>query len=137
MDDLERPIAARLRRQIADQGLRVDHLACPAWDNKVPAELTCEGWFDGVAGSVRVSLRQGRGGQVTFDAELQEGVIATESLVDELTSRGYGDVHCGSAPAYPADVGAAITCSVTDDGVTRYLVATVTDTRGGVTISDF
>jgi hypothetical protein len=137
MDALEQPIARRLGEQVASQGLHVDYLACPEWDGKVPAELTCDGWFDHVKGTVQVTLSRDDGATVGFDAELRQGVIATKKLVDELVAKGYTDVDCGSAPAYPTDVGATITCAVTHDGVEKYVVATITDDRGGVTISDF
>jgi hypothetical protein len=137
MDELEQPIARRLDNQVAAQGLHVDHLACPPWDGKVPADLTCDGWFDGVKGTVSVSLTRDKGGMVAFDAELRQGVIATKKLVDELLSRGYTHVDCGSAPAYPTDIGSTITCAVTRQRIEKFVVATITDDHGGVTISDF
>jgi len=137
MDDIEEPIARKLGKQVASQGLHVDHLSCPEWDGKVPAELTCDGWFDNVKGTVLVRLTRDKGGMVAFDAELRQGVIATKRLVDELVSKGYTDVDCGSAPAYPTDLGSTITCAVTHQGTEKHVVATIIDDRGGVTISDF
>ncbi len=137
LDDLERPIAAELAGQVAAQGLHVDHLDCPAWDQQVPAQLTCRGWFDGVEGTVTVTLTRGKRGAVTFDAVLNDGVIATKKLVDELTGKGYDDVDCGDAPAYATDVGSSIVCSVERQGEQKFVTVTITDERGGVTISDF
>jgi hypothetical protein len=137
MDDMEKPIAEKLGHEVAGQGLHVDHLDCPAWDGKVPAELTCTGWFDNVRGTVRVTLTRDQDGSVAFDAVLQAGVIATKNLVAELRKKGYDDVDCGGAPAYPTEVGSTIICSVSRDAERKFVTVTVTDRRGGVSISDF
>ena len=135
MDDLERPVAELLQTQVASQGLTVDALDCPTWDGSVPAELSCQGWFDTVPGRVAVSLTAGEDKAVEFDAVLQDGVIATKKLVDGLLEDGYERADCGKAPAYPTDVGSTITCAVTRDGIRSYVRATITDVEGGVTIS--
>ena len=137
MDAMEKPIADRLALQVAPQGLHVDYLDCPDWNGKVPAHLNCQGWFDGVRGTVRVTLERDKGGTVAFDAELEDGVIATKKLVRELAAKGYADIDCGQAPAYPTDIGSTITCAVTDKGMRKHVVATITDGHGGVTIADF
>ena len=80
MDELEQPVAERLQQQVAGQGLTVDALDCPEWGGDVPAELTCEGWFDGVPGTVVVNLSRDKKQSVSFDAVLQDGVIATKRL---------------------------------------------------------
>lgn len=137
MDQIERPIAEQLGAKVAGQGMHVDALRCPEWDGSVPAELTCDGWFDGVKGTVEVILTRSHTDKVAFDAELVTGVIATQALVDELVSKGYTHVDCGDAPAYPTELGSTITCAVTSAGDRKHVVATVTDQHGGVTISDF
>ena len=107
------------------------------WDGTVPTTLWCRGWFDGVRGMVRVRLSTDDEGMVEFDAELRSGVIATAQLVEELRSAGYTKVDCGEVPAYPTEVGSTITCAVTGEEGQGFVVATVTDRHGGVTITDF
>ena len=136
MSDLEKQVARRLDREVAHHALDLDFLRCPPWDGSLPATLTCEGWFNSVPGTVEVTLHRGHDGEVAFDASLSGGVVATAMLVADLESRGYADVDCGQVSAYPTDVGSAITCAVTSKGARRYLVATIVDEHGGVTLSD-
>lgn len=135
MGELERPIAARLARQLAPQGLHLDHLACPVWNQRLPAELTCTGWFDGVEGTVTVTLSRSSAGTVAFDAVLREGVIATDRLVHQLTAQGYDNVDCGDATAYAAVVGRSIVCSVARRGSPGFVRVMITDQRGAVTFT--
>ncbi len=136
MDSLERPIAAQLRRRAAAEGLHLGYLACPHWDHHMPARLTCTGYFDGVRAPVLVRLTDLPGGSVSFDAHIGHGVVATHNLVAELRAHGYHDVDCGDRPAYPARVGLKVVCGVRDGAQHRYVVATVTDRSGGVSIRD-
>ena len=137
LDELEKPIAERLGRQVASQGLRLEGLDCPRWSGEVPASFECQGWFDGVPGRVSVALTEGKHGAVVFDAELLGGVISTARLVKDLEAQGYTAVDCGAVAAYPTDVGSTITCAVSEDGRTRHVLATITDESGAVTISEF
>lgn len=136
MDALETPIAKQLAAQVAGQGLTLEYLDCPKWDRKLPRHLMCVGYFDGVTAKVKVRLHAEAGGSVTFDAVLQQGVIATRNLVEKLTTDGYSHVDCGDVPAYRARVGDKLVCAVTKSGRSGYVVATVTDKAGGVMIKD-
>lgn len=134
MDDLERPVAAALSKQVRNLGLTLDFLDCPDWKGKTPARLDCTGWFDSVPGNVLVKLTRADG-TVGFDARLTSGVIATSRLVDQLETEGYTDVDCGARPAYPAEPGVRIVCEVTRDGTSRYVVGTATHSDGQLSIS--
>jgi hypothetical protein len=137
MDRLERPVAERLARQVTDEGLTLTYLDCPHWDGTVPAAMTCRGYLDGVVGLVRVDLHAAvRGRAVGFRARLTRGVIATRVLERTLRDQGAERADCGRTVAYPARVGARITCRVTRGGADRYVVATVADRSGAVTIAD-
>ncbi len=137
MDDLEQPIARRLSKEIAGQGLTMQYLACPAWDHKVPDRLACTGYVDGLPADVEVRLVATAGGAVSFDARLSGGVVATRNLVTTLRRHGYRDVDCGGVHAYPADVGSRVVCRVHRAGATRYVVATVTSSSGRVRIRSY
>jgi hypothetical protein len=137
MDDLEKPVAGQLSSEVARQGLKLEYLDCPPWDQNVPRTLSCRGYFDGVPAVVRVRLTAGVGGQVSFSAALQHGLIATRNLVRTLKHQGYDAVDCGDVPAYPAVVGSTLNCRVTKAGRTKYVVATVVNRGGRVTIADY
>jgi hypothetical protein len=138
MDRLERPVALRLARQVAHEGLTLSYLDCPRWDGKVPSAMTCRGYLDGLVGVVRVDLRAAvRGRAVSFDARLVHGVIATRVLERTLAGQGRTRADCGDAAAYPAHVGDRIVCRVTRGAVSRYVVATVADRAGEVTIAAY
>jgi hypothetical protein len=138
MDRLERPIAERLARQVAGQGLTLRYLDCPRWGGAVPSVMTCRGYLDGVVGVVRVELDAAvRGRAVSFEARLTGGVIATRMLERTLRQQGADRADCGRTVAYPARVGAHIVCRVTRGGADRYVVATVADRSGAVTIADY
>ncbi|NUR08915.1 MAG: hypothetical protein HOQ22_14930 [Nocardioidaceae bacterium] len=138
MNDLERPVAERLRRQVVGQGLTLDYLDCPRWDGRVPVRMSCRAYVDGLVVGVAVHLRAAvEGRAVGFDASLDDGVIATRKLEQTLDERGWKRANCGEAAAYPADVGARIVCRVERDGRTRYLLATVTSRSGRVMITDY
>lgn len=137
MDHVERPIARRLATQVRDEGLTLEHIDCPRWTGALPAALTCDGYLDGVLGKVQVELTRGAGGSVEYDAWLDDGVIASRSLVRRLRSEGYTDADCGDIPAYPARVGLRLVCRVSQDGAASYVVATVTDRSGAVEIRDY
>jgi len=137
MDHVEEPIAVRLATQVRDEGLTLEHIDCPRWSGRLPAELVCDGYVDGVLGRVRVELTRGAGGSVEYDAWLDDGVIASRSLVQRLRSEGYTDVDCGDTPAYPARVGLRLVCRVAEGGAASYVVATVTDRSGAVEIQDY
>lgn len=137
MDDLERPIAARLSRQVRPEGLHLDYLDCPDWHGELPGRMVCDGYLDGVVAKVDVRLRGARGGPVRFDARLAEGVISTRTLVERLQRQGYSAVDCGAVDAYPIVIGTELVCRVHRSGRTGYVVATVADRQGGVTIRDY
>jgi hypothetical protein len=137
MDAVEKPIAKELADQVADQGLTLDYLDCPKWDKLVPGHLMCVGYFDGVTANVRVRLHAAAGGSVSFDAVLEQGVIATRNLVERLRGDGYSDVDCGDVPAYPTKVGSKLVCAVKKGDESGYVVATVTDRAGRVMIRDY
>jgi hypothetical protein len=137
MDDLERPVAARLSRQLRSDGLHLDYLDCPAWDGELPGRMVCDGYLAGVVADVEVRLHGTHAGAVTFDARLSDGVISTQALVDRLRREGYTEVDCGDVGAYPVVVGTELVCRVRDAGRVRYVVATVTDGNGAVTIADY
>ena len=138
MSDLERQISRRLGRQVeVTYALTLQGLECPDWHHEVPATLTCRGWFDSVPGTVEVSLRRGKDGAVAFDASLTGGVVATAKLVADLAQRGYDHVDCGAMPAYPTEVGSAITCAAMKDETPHHVVVTITSEDGSVTIQEF
>jgi hypothetical protein len=137
MDALEKPIAKQLAAQVADQGLTLDYLDCPTWDKRVPGHLMCIGYFDGVTAHVRVRLHALASGSVSFDAVLEQGVIATRNLVERLRNDGYSHVDCGDVPAYPTNVGRRLVCAVRKDHKSGYVVATVTDKAGQVMIKHY
>lgn len=134
MDRVEKPVAARLRRKAAAEGLTLDYLACPHWDGGMPRHLTCTGWFDGVRASVDVHLTHLPAGSVGFAARIGNGLVATSRLEGRLRGHGYRDADCGNRPAYPSRPGLTIRCAVMRGGTRSYVVATVTDHSGDVTI---
>ncbi len=136
MDKLEKPIASQLEKRITGNGLSLDYLDCPEWDGKAPQELTCKGYVSGVQGNVRVRLTR-TATSVNFDAELQDGVLATSNLVRQLKTAGYAEVDCGDKPAYPTVVGSELVCAVGKGGNAKYVVATVLDESGMVEIKDY
>ena len=111
MDLLELAVAARLRRELAGQGLTLDHLDCPPWRGRENAVVRCTGYLDGLVGTVRVSLSRSPSGTVEFDARLEDGVVATQNLVRRLEAEGWTGVDCGDRAAYRAEVGAQIVCA--------------------------
>jgi len=135
MDELERPIARRLGDEVARQGLVLEYLDCPIWHGKAPAQMRCEGYLNGVVATVVVRLTKTTN-TVTFDAELQDGLLATRNLVRRLRAEGYRDIDCGATPAYPTVVGEELVCSV-GDGSSAYVVAEVLDESGTVEIRDY
>ena len=146
MDLLELAVAARLRRELAGQGLTLDHLDCPPWRGRENAVVRCTGYLDGLVGTVRVSLSRSPSGTVEFDARLEDGVVATQNLVRRLEAegvdrgrlrgpgrlprRGRGADRVRRARAAAAD-GAG---SAGPGDATSYVVATVTDESGAVEI---
>lgn len=136
MDSVEVPVTERLSKQLADDGLRLDYVDCPRWDGELPASLHCEGYVDGVVGTVRVELTDDDG-TVEYDARLEGGVVATTRLVRSLELQGMRDVDCGDTPAYPARVGMEIVCRVHEGDAASYVVATVVDRSGAVEIEDY
>jgi hypothetical protein len=138
MNRLERPVAERLGAQIAGQGLTLEYLDCPPWDSTVPSRMTCRGYVDGIVTPVLVHLRaEAAGKAVDFDARLGAGVIATRNLEATLRDHGWPSVDCGDVAAYPARRGGRIVCRVARAGKPRYVVATVVDRSGRVTIADY
>ena len=140
MDRLERPVADQLARQIAGEGLTLAYLDCPRWDGAVPTAMTCRGYVDGLVTRIRVMLDAAvHGKAVSFDAWLQDGVIATRNLEGTLLRHGWHRPDCGEVAAYPAEIGATVVCRVQRGatGRTRYVVATVIDRKGAVTIADY
>jgi hypothetical protein len=137
MDGLERPVADRLAPRLAEEGLTLEYVDCPAWSGTVPDEVRCTGYVDGVVGEVDVHLTRNHAGGVEFDAWLGEGIVATSRLVARLEHEGWNAVDCGRTPAYPARAGLRITCRVHEGGTASYVVATVTDRRGEVRIEEY
>lgn len=136
MDGVERSVTEVLAARVRDDGLTLQYLSCPDWHRRLPAGLTCTGWFDGVQGTVAVRLHAGRNHSVVYDATLTRGVVATNLLVARLLEDGYVDVDCGTRPAYPATVGENVVCLVTRDGEHGHVVATVTDPDGSVVMTE-
>lgn len=135
MDRLERPVADRLARRIAAEGLRLGYLDCPRWDGTVPSRMTCRAYVDGLVATVPLRLwAVGRG--IGFDAHLGSGVVATRRLERTLLGQGFVDVDCGEVAAYPAQVGSRIVCRVHRGDRRSYVVATVRSRSGQVTIAD-
>ena len=137
MDALERPVAAQLARQVRRQGLTLDYLHCPPWHGHRSEDLTCTAYVDGVVGHVDLRLHRGAAGAVDFQATMLGGVISTHNLVERLQRAGYSAVDCGSRPAYPADPGTRLVCSVQRHGHQKYVVATVVNRSGAVDIADY
>jgi hypothetical protein len=136
MSRLERAVASQLTEELRGQGLVVQHLDCPAGAEDAPTAMVCQGYVEGVAVDVDVTLHGHRPG-ITFDARLGPGLLATATLVQRLRDTGYDRVDCGERKAYPAVVGDRIVCAVQRDGRRRYVVATVTTADGQVAISDY
>ena len=138
MDRLERPVAVQLARQVARQGLTLEYLDCPRWDGTVPSTMSCRAYVDGLRTGVDVVFtRAVQGKAVGFDARLARGVIATRNLERTLRGEGWASADCGEVPAYPARSGSEIVCRVTRAGRAHYVVATVKDRAGAVTIADY
>jgi hypothetical protein len=138
MDRLERPVARQLAQKVAHEGLSLTYLDCPDWNGAMPRTLTCRGFVNGVVARVEVSLQAPvRGTAVSFDARLAGGVIATRTLEDTLRRQHLAHPDCGRDPAYPARVGLRVVCRVVQAGAPRYVVATVRNRRGAVTISAY
>lgn len=134
MDRVERPVAARLRREAAAEGLTLQYLDCPHWDGGMPRHLTCTGYFDGVRASVDLRLTHLPGGSVGFAATIGRGLVATSALEGRLRGHGYRAADCGSRPAYPSRPGLRIRCAVSRGDQRSFVVATVTDRSGDVAI---
>ena len=134
-DPVERPIARTLRRWAARQGLHLDAIRCPAWDRMMPERLPCRAWFDGVPADVRVWLHAMRHGRVGFEARVLGSVLSTSRLEQRLRTQGYDGADCGKVPAYPVRVGMRLVCRVVRAGAASYVVATVTNAAGAVTIT--
>lgn len=137
MDPVEDPIADHLAERVRAEGLTLAYVDCPPWSGSVPARMTCDGYLDGVVGQVKVELTRGADGAVEYDAWLEEGVLATDRLVQRLEDEAYSAVDCGETAAYPARVGLRLVCAVEDDGVTSYVAATVLHADGEVRIEDY
>jgi hypothetical protein len=138
MNQLERPVHARLAAQVAGQGLTLTYLDCPPWDGSVPSRMTCTAYVDGVLARVAVHLKAAvEGKAVSFDASLLDGVIATRKLEATLRRQGWQRADCGDAPAYPATPGSRIVCRVSRASGDRFVQATVTDRSGAVMIADY
>jgi hypothetical protein len=138
MDRLERPVAQRLARRVAGEGLSLTYLDCPRWDGHMPTHLTCRGYLDGVVGRVEVSLHAPvRGHAVDFEARLAGGVVATRTLEETLREKGLRRPDCGRIPAYPARVGLQVVCRVGPPGFVRYVVARVRDGDGTVLVTAY
>jgi hypothetical protein len=137
MGRLEAAVAERLDSGLADDGLDLQHVDCPAWTGAVPVHLTCEAHVDGVLGRIEVDLSEGSAGAVEFEAVLGDGIVATARLVDRLLAQGYAEARCGAAPAYPALPGLDIVCQVRKGGTVSHVVATVADRSGSVRIEDY
>ena len=138
MNKLEKPVAARLAAQVADQGLSLSYLDCPRWSGRVPARMVCRAYLDGVVASVRVHLRAAVAGKaVGFDAALADGIIATRKLERTLRGQGWTSADCGTRAAYAAVVGTRIVCRVQRKAQERFLVARVTDRDGQVMIGAY
>jgi hypothetical protein len=138
MDRLEKPVAERLARRIAHQGLTLQYLDCPHWDGVVPSRMSCRGYVDGLVAKVQVLLKATvEGRAVSFDAWLADGMIATRTLEATLRRKGWTEADCGAVAAYPARVGDTITCRVRRSARTAYVVATVSSRAGAVTIADY
>jgi len=138
MDRLEKPMAERLARQVARQGLTLSYLDCPRWDGAVPSRMRCRGYVDGLVADVRVLLRAAVDGRaVSFDAQLADGVIATRNLEGTLRTQGWSAADCGDVAAYPARLGSTIVCRVSRRDDKRYVVATVHSRAGAVVIADY
>lgn len=137
MSRMERYIAGKLASKVVDEGLDLEYLDCPTWGRRMPHTINCEGFFNGVVGEVEVRLDATAGGLVAYDAKLTNGVISTRKLVERLEADGYRQVNCGDAPAYPADVGSEVVCSVDKVGDRVFVVARVSDLSGGVLIREY
>lgn len=137
MDRLELAVARRLSEKLRRDRVTVEYLDCPRWRAGSRQVMTCDGYFDGVPGRVRVVLGKASEGAADFAASLTGGVIATQNLVERLRAEGYDRVDCGDRPTYAAEVGAHLVCAVTDHGSRRNIVATVTDRSGAVEIGDY
>jgi hypothetical protein len=64
-------------------------------------------------------------------------VIATRNLEATLRDQGWTVADCGDVMAYPARAGDTIVCRVQRPGDERFLVATITDRTGAVTIAGY
>jgi hypothetical protein len=139
---VEQTIAADLSRRLGKLGMGVDYLDCPRLDaegpdvGRQPRALTCRAYLEGVVAAVEVTL-WGPARSPHYDALLGESILATANLVRRLEAEGYTNVDCGSRSAYPSVLGDRIVCRVTEDDRSRYVVATVTSSRGEVAIGDY
>lgn len=138
MNPLEKPVQRRLAAQVARQGLTLQYLDCPRWDGALPSRMTCRAYVDGLVARVVVRLwATVRGRAVDFDAKMLDGLVATRNLEGTLRRQGWHRADCGRAAAYPAVVGSRIVCRVSRPGRAKYVVATVSDHRGAVMITDY
>ncbi len=148
MSSMERQVAERLSRRMAAQGLTLTHLDCPAWDRVLPGSMRCRGYLAGLPVAVRVHLQAGQAGEageagergeagVGFDARVTTGMVATRRLEETLAAQHWRDPDCGDRPVYPARIGLAVVCRALRSGEPHYLVATVSDLRGRVTIAAY
>ena len=133
MDEVER-VRDRLAAQIMGQGFTLTYLDCPACNRP---RTVLKGYVDGLVARVGVHLQAAvEGKAVGFDARLLDGVIATRKLERTLRHSGWSRADCGKAPPTPSRSG-WIVCHVTKAGDDRYVVATVSDRSGAVTIGDY
>ena len=135
MSSIERTVAEQLARHLARDRLTLATLDCPPWDEILPHRMTCRGYVDGLVAHVRVDLTASAGDRVSFGARVTDGIVAVGTLERTLRRHGWRAADCGDVAAYPARVGSRIWCRVSDSVRTRYVVATVEDRSGGVTIA--
>jgi len=135
MSSIERTVAGQLARHLGRDGLTLASLDCPPWDEVLPHRMTCRGYVDGLVAHVRVDLTASAGDHVSFGARVTDGLVAVGELERTLRGHGWGAADCGDVAAYPARVGSRIRCRVSGSGRVRYVVATVEDRSGEVTIA--
>jgi hypothetical protein len=135
MNSVERPVANRLARRIAHDGLTLEHLDCPPWHHELPAAMTCTAYVDGLVAHAEVTLTASDQDTVLFDSRLTDGVVATRLLERTLRRQRWEEPDCGDVAAYPALPASRIRCRAVRSGQSRYVVATVRDRSGGVSLT--
>jgi hypothetical protein len=128
-------IVATVRAQLESQGVRADDLSCPDLPAEVGRSVRCTFAVDGQPVDAVATVSAVDGSTVTYDVRTEARPVAQEVLeravAGKLAEIGAPAGTTACAGDLPAQVGAAVTCTLTGaDGATEWAVTT-TSVHGG------